>query len=189
MTLRSIWNDLLKLKGLDAGRWSQENETQLQDEIRHASLILNELKKNNAPIVKDLKFSMQEKLYRPFVDLAKSESFAEVLTVHNMTEHRAVWIYKTYARLGHNKSYRELALKIKNEEAAHFKITTNDTQNNLIGGILDQSLRSVDLFIFNHYLPARYGPLLFRSEKFWNDYYREAVVESNEDHLTQNVES
>lgn len=174
--LSELWavNDLLRLKDLCPDQWAAENESQLQDEIRHATLILNELKANDAFVVKDLKFSMQEKLYKPFINLSKAVNFSEVLTVHNMTEHRAVWIYKTYQRFGKNPAYKNLAEKIKNEETGHFQITSNKAKNELIGSILEHSLKALDSLIFDIQLPQKYGKLLFSSEAFWHDYYAES---------------
>lgn len=176
--LSELWavNDLLRLKKVAPQSWTNENETQLQDEIRHASMILAELKKNNSVVVKDIKYSMQEKLYKPFIDLSSSNGMAEILTVHNMTEERAVWIYTTYQRFGKNAGYKKLAAQIKNEEAEHFKVTTDRKKNNLIGSLLDSSIKAIDGFIFNTHLPKKYGRLLFASEAFWNDYYQGAVL-------------
>lgn len=174
--LSELWavNDLIKLKNAFPLLWQDENETQLQDEIRHASLILNELKKSGAVIVKDLKYSMQERLYKRFIDLSKTHTFSDTLAVHSMTEHRAVWIYKTYQRLGENQNYKQMAQLIKNDEARHFEIINRSFQRTSNEDFLSYTLGQIDSFLFNEFLIERYGRLLFSSSSFWNDYYQDA---------------
>jgi rubrerythrin len=174
--LSELWavNDLLRLKLSFPEFWSSENEKQLQDEIRHAGMILNELKKNKSLVVKSTQFSMQERIYKKFFDLSKTDKFADTLAVHSMTEHRAVWIYKTYRKLGLNPSYRKLAEVIKNDEKGHFDIIENSIATLDHSPFLFYALSRIDSYIFNVFLVEKYGRLLFTSKQFWTDYYEGA---------------
>jgi hypothetical protein len=174
--LSELWavKDLVRIKKLFPKSWNADREQQLNDESNHARLLLNELKKNSKVIVEDLAFSMQERLYRKYINLSESNSISASGIVHNMTEARALWIYKTYLKVGTNQEYKNCILNIIEDEKRHFIYNTDciDQQD----GFLTASIRSVDKAIFRTILPMQFGRIIFNSEKFWNNYYEGAAL-------------
>lgn len=171
--LSELWavNDLLRLRSLFPESWTPERETQLQDEVRHANMLLNALKSKEAVIIKDLAYSMQAKLYGMFVDLGKTKSLVEAAQVHDMTERRAVWIYRTYRRVGKDKDYKTVANDICIDEQNHFDINSDQISQEDAGSAFADSIVKIDQFLFSKYLPEKYGSIVFASDDFWNFYY------------------
>ncbi|MBC7766381.1 ferritin-like domain-containing protein [Arenimonas sp.] len=174
--LSEIWavNDLIRLKSLFPSSWTIEREKQLQDEIRHANLLLNAMKTKKAVIVKDVNYSMQSRLYGEFLDLGKTQSLVEAAQVHEMTERRAVWIYRTYRRVGSDQDYKKVANEICQDEMEHFDINADQIMLKDLNILLSDSIIKIDNFIFQKYLPEKYGSIIFSSEDFWNFYYENA---------------
>ncbi len=171
--LSELWavNDLLRLKNLYPAAWSPEREVQLQDEIRHANMLLHALRSKDSIIVKDLAFSMQAKLYGMFIDLGKTKSLIEAAQVHDMTERRAVWIYRTYRRVGTDRDYKKVANDICIDEQNHFDINSDQIGEEDANSVFADSIVKIDQFLFSKYLPEKFGSIVFASDDFWNFYY------------------
>jgi len=168
--LSELWavNDLLRFKKEYPNCWGLDRESQLIDEIKHANLLLNYLKDNNSFIIKDTKYSMQERLYRRFFNLGQTENMKEFSTVHEMSEERAVWIYKTFLKINPESPAKSIINEILMDEKNHFKINDivkTDTTFFLKGPA------AVDKLLFRGYLPEKYGHQLFYNESFWVNYY------------------
>ncbi len=176
--LSELWavNDLLRIKNMFPHAWSNERETQLQDEVRHANLLLTIMRSKDVPVIKDLNYSMQSRLYKPLIDLGKTATLSEAAIVHEMTERRAVWIYKTYRRVGIDKDYKNVALGICNDEEAHFNINQDQMNPSDLNGALADAVFKIDKFLFNEYLPSKFGRIVFSSNDFWSYYYEGANV-------------
>lgn len=171
--LSELWavNDLIRLKNLYPDAWTPERETQLQDEVRHANMLLNSMKSKDSVIIKDLAYSMQARLYGQFIDLSKTKSLIEAAQVHDMTERRAVWIYRTYRRVGSDKDYKKVANDICIDEQTHFDINKDQITEDHANSLFADSIVKIDSFLFSKYLPEKYGSIVFASENFWSDYY------------------
>ena len=176
--LSELWavQDLSRMKKLHWDLWSPERETQLQDEVRHANMLLNVLKKKQAVVVKDLAYSMQERLYAHVVRLNSTHNMSEASLVHNMTERRAVWIYKTYQKVGQDPDYKEVVAEIYQDEKNHFAVNDHDIGSASLNHFLAENVKRADRFLFRKYLPEKFGSIIFNSEDFWNYYYQEATV-------------
>jgi hypothetical protein len=176
--LSELWavNDLIRLKNLYPDTWTPERETQLQDEVRHANMLLNTMRSKNSVIVKELAYSMQARLYGQFIDLGKTQSLIEAAQVHDMTERRAVWIYRTYRRVGRDKDYKNVANDICIDEQTHFDINKDQITKEHADSAFADAIVKIDSFLFNKYLPDKYGPIVFASEDFWSYYYAGAKI-------------
>jgi hypothetical protein len=183
--LSELWavQDLLKVKNAHPDQWTNKREIQLQDEVRHARILLDQLKKAQSPIVCDLKFSMQERLYKPFVDLSKTQTIEESAAVHDLTERRATWIYKTFLRLSQNQEFIAVCKQIMNDEKNHFEVNASVQ----CSPVLRSSLNGIDRFLFRKHLPEKYGRIMLLSQKFWSDYYDGAIF-LKEDQCPLNTE-
>ena len=175
--LSELWavKDLVRIKNADTASWSKEKEGQLQDEVRHARLLLGHLKQSGSPVVLDVEYSMQDRLYKPYVDLSKSATAAEAAVVHDLTEHRATWIYKTYIRNGRDANLIAICEQILKDEKQHFAVNAGARTSDL----LRDALKGIDREIFRSELPNRYGRVMLFSEEFWVDYYQGARAEAD----------
>jgi hypothetical protein len=178
--LSELWavKDLIRIKNLFPKNWSTDREQQLNDEVRHARLLLNELKKNSKVIVEDLAFSMQEKIYRKYINLSSYNTMSSSGIVHNMTEARALWIYKTYLKVGNNQEYKDCIVGIIEDEKKHFIYNTDviDQQDSFF----KTAINSIDKAIFRTILPMQFGRVIFNSDNFWKKYYTDMpLIEIN----------
>lgn len=177
--LSELWavKDLLRIKSEFPAAWNSFREEQLQDEIRHANLLLKVLKKNNGIHIDSLSYSMQERLYKKYINLTLSDSPGASAAVHNMTESRALWIYKTYKKFGKNPDYLSCVDEIVEDEKSHFQCNASLlTKEDFF---LEKCIKGIDKSLFRSLLPERYGKFLFLSEKFWSDYYKGALFTSS----------
>ena len=178
--LSELWASMDLLRCKKSGyNWSDEREVQLQDEIRHSNILLNSLKSQTKVLVKNLNYSMQERLYKQRVNLSQSANIGEVSHVHDVTERRAVWIYKTYLKMGNNPIYKVAVTEILADEKNHFAV--NKKEAHPIRSLYAEHVRNIDYSIFKNILPAKYGQQLFSSQNFWVDYYSGAKNEFKED--------
>ncbi len=168
--LSELWavQDLLKLKNNYKLFWNAGREKQLQDEINHARILLDALKISSKTVITDLAYSMQERLYRKHFNLSLCHSVEQHALIHDMTESRAIWIYKTYMKINPNSKYNNIFRQILNDEQNHFNIDDSINQNS---EFTKASLKAVDRLIFRAYLPEKYGARIFENEEFWNWYY------------------
>jgi len=179
--LSELWavRDLVRIKKEFADCWNEDREKQLNDEARHARLLLDQLKMRSSFVVHDISYSMQERLYRKYINLGATESASAAAVVHNMTESRALWIYRTYMKLGKVEAYKKCIAEIIEDEKTHF--ITNASEINPADNFLAASLRAIDKALFRTILPYKYGNLIFNSIDFWQEYYVDAArVSSNE---------
>ena len=166
--LSELWavRDLVRIKKL-SNDWTDANEEQLQDEVRHARRLLDFLKGRTRHFVADLAYSMQERLYRPHIDLACSANLAEACTVHDVTERRAAWIYKTFLRVGSDQTLKEISREILDDEKRHAGLTSSYVTDLALFG----RLKDVDRKLFRKEIPVRFGPVLIHSDAFWTYYF------------------
>ncbi len=172
--LSELWavHDLLKMKKMHASNWTKSRENQLQDEIKHANILLNALKESKVEIVYDLSFSMQERLYKKYIDLSCSTKICEFSIVHEMTESRALWIYKTFLRINPQTKYKSLLLGIIDDEKNHFNLDPEISHNDQFS---KNAYFSIDKIIFRKLLPQKYGNKIFFNENFWTWYYSNSI--------------
>lgn len=166
--LSELWavRDLVRIKRLSA-EWTAANEEQLQDEVRHARRLLDFLKERTRYFVADLSYSMQERLYRQHVDLSDSKTLAEACTVHDVTERRAAWIYKTFTKVGSDQTLKQIAREILDDEKRHADLTASYVTDLALFG----RLKAVDRELFRKDIPVRFGSILIHSDAFWTYYF------------------
>ena len=162
-----------------AVRWNlgDEFDSQIEDEMRHAKIFLDAMAaedhyprtmwKNSEgyPIN-----AMQEAIYRNVcgVDLHRltMHNVDMFKQVHELTERRAIWIYKTYMKGGTVERYKDVCREIIEDEKGHIHPrpqSDNPILNNLI---------TTDKWVFLKFLPKLYnGMQLLQCPAFWNDYY------------------
>lgn len=169
--LSELWaiRDLTRIKSLCPLQWKAENEDQLQDEVQHARLLLDFLKSTAQPIVNDLKFSMQERLYAKYVDLGKSTCLAEVCAVHDVTEWRAAWIYRTFIKNGQSAELKNISRVILEDEKRHAQVTGLGMQQS--AALLTSALQGIDRRLFRREVPDRFGRKLIHNPDFWAFYF------------------
>lgn len=175
--LSELWavRDLRRQKVQFSASWNAQRENQLQDEARHARRFLDYLQKTSSPVVSDLSYSMQVRLYGPYVDLSATESVESAAAVHDLTEHRATWIYKTYLKHGRDLELKVICEEILEDEKTHFAINKGLSPSR----DLQQHLASIDRKIFREELPRKFGRIMLFSEEFWKDYFQGATTEKN----------
>ena len=178
--LSELWavKDLLKFKQNHPEVWSPAREDQLQDEVVHARSLLNLLKDLQSPIVSDLSFSMQERLYKKYFDLNLCERPEDHCLIHQVTERRAFWIYKTYLRNHPNSPYAATFERILRDEANHFEV---DDIANKSSPFFKEGIKGTDRILFRGLLPQKYGSKIFESTAFWSWYYEGARAELKND--------
>lgn len=177
--LSELWavQDLIRIKKKFSSQWTDGKEKQLNDETRHARLLLNLLHETGSAVVYSLKYSMQERLYRPYLDLSTASTLSESSIVHNMTESRALWIYKTYLKIRPESSFKNTIESIIEDEKGHFEC--NDFLIEESDLFLKKTLQAVDKLIFREVLPNTYGRLVYQNLQFWENYYKDCVFEKN----------
>lgn len=172
--LSELWaiRDLARIRALCPENWGPRFDDQLRDEVRHARMLLDFLKATTSEIVVDLGFSMQERIYKQYVDLGASKSVREVCAVHDVTEWRAAWIYRTFIKNGANETLKQISREILEDEKRHAVITGEG----MSGGaeLLTSALRGIDRKIFRKDVPDRFGRHLIHNDKFWNFYFESA---------------
>lgn len=174
--LSELWavKDLLRIKNEFPDSWNSFREKQLQDEVRHASSLLKVLKVHHGSYVDNHAYSMQERLYKKLINLSLSQSPGASAAVHNMTESRALWIYKTYKKFGKNSDYISCVNEIIEDEKDHFQCNASFlTKEDFF---LEKCIKAIDKSLFKSILPNQYGNLLFLSHLFWDDYYKGAEL-------------
>ena len=147
---------------------------QISDEYRHAELLLKALKTSGAPdfLLKceDTQYGLQKVIYNNvcMLDLAATGgSVSRFRAVHEMTEKRALRIYRTFLRGANSASYREAARQILEDEKGHLH---NYHTDDVVMG----HFTALDKWAFCDYLPRKYGiNLLDPSNRFWQAYYRQ----------------
>lgn len=171
--LSELWavRDLVRVKRLSTD-WMAANEEQLQDEVRHARRLLDFLKERTRYFVADLSYSMQERLYRSHIDLASSATLAEACTVHDVTERRAAWIYKTFLRVGDDQALKQISREILDDEKRHAGLTASYIVDRELFG----RLRTADRKLFRKEIPIQFGSILIHSAAFWTYYFEGAQM-------------
>lgn len=148
---------------------------QLDDEERHAAILLEALRAEGYEPLHDTAYSMQEVIYRNWLGL-DLDRFTDIdrahfCFAHEVTERRAIWIYRTYIRGGQNSRFKEICAQIIDDERGHIHAMepTNESMENLM---------RKDRLIFRKYIPGEYGSMnLLETPQFWSDYYGEGLKE------------
>ncbi|MFP5520669.1 MAG: hypothetical protein ACLGGX_12250 [Bdellovibrionia bacterium] len=168
--LSELWavQDLLRFKQDHPLEWSSEREKQLQDEVKHAASLLDCLRKQRVEVEMDVSYSMQERLYSKYINLSLARTPEEHAILHEMTEGRAVWIYKTYLKLRPDSPYKGALLQILEDEKNHFHL---DNLSSAGSDFLFKSLKAIDRMLFREVLPQKYGRKIFENQNFWEWYY------------------
>lgn len=153
-------------QALDAGF-----QKQYEDELRHAQMIKSVMIIECGYNYKfsDVTFAMQIVIYHRLCGLDLSAisggSFEMFKQVHEITERRAIWIYKTYMWGGNNERYKTVLKQIMKEEEDHFR--RENFSNKVI-----ESVKIMDKWAYQKYLPKYYnGMNLLKCKQFWDDYY------------------
>lgn len=154
-----------------------ELESQLEDEVRHVRMFKDAMAaegytprfmwKNSKGYPID---AMQEVIYRKVcgLDLHRltMHNIDMFRQVHEITERRAIWIYKTYIKGGNVERYKDVCREIIEDERGHIHPrpkSDNPVLNNLF---------KMDKWVFLKFLPKHYnGMQLLQCLDFWNDYY------------------
>ena len=176
--LSELWavQDLLKMKKKFPQYWNDAREKQVHDEINHASLLLNAIKSQTNEIIFDTAYSMQERLYKKYINFSLARTAGEHCNIHQITEHRAKWIYKTYLRINPESSFRKIIETILWDEKQHINIDFAADSESIL---LSQSLKSIDRMLFKNILPSQYGNYIFSNYLFWDWYYQGAQPTKN----------
>jgi len=170
----AVWN-----LECSAAHWNlgDEFDSQLEDEVRHVRMFADAMaaeghkprfmwKTSEGYPVN----SMQEVIYGGVcgLDLRRLtmhnvEMFKQV---HEVTERRAIWIYKTYITGGNVERYKDVCREIIEDERGH--IHPRPKSDNLVLN----NLIKMDKWAFLKFLPKHYnGMQLLQCLDFWNDYY------------------
>jgi rubrerythrin len=120
-------------------------------------------------------YAMQEVIYHSVcgIDLTQLtchgvDMFKEV---HEVTERRAVWIYKTYIKGGQIERYKDVCREIIEDERGHIHKRPN-TKNPVM-----KNLHELDRWVFLKHLPRHYnGMQLLECAEFWDDYYTDNLT-------------
>ena len=173
--LSELWaiRDLARVRALDPLRWGPQLDEQLRDEVRHARMLLEFLKSSSTEIVVDLNYSMQERLYRQYVDLGTSKTVGEVCAVHDVTEWRAAWIYRTFLKTGESAQLKQISSEILEDEKRHASMT-GEVISSGEASLLTSALRGIDRRLFRRDIPERFGRQLLHSSSFWSFYFEGA---------------
>ena len=171
-----------------------EMYSQLCDEVRHMTILREAMEAENyvppftqqyvyTPLGTRLdhmtpKYSMQEVIYHSVcgINLAQLtchgvDMFKEV---HEVTERRAVWIYKTYIKGGKVERYKDVCRQIIEDEKGHIHKRPR-TDNPVM-----KNLHDLDRWVFLKHLPAHYnGMQLLECPEFWDDYYTDNLTTAN----------
>ena len=173
--LSELWafQDLSNFKKAYPNLWGRQLEDQLADEFRHYRMCFGALKDEAFEPQTDLSFSMQEKLYAPFFNLRPVESLQDLASLHSVFERRAVWVFKTYQKVGRNEKFKKIFKAILKDEADH-----NHQLRALGPEQVNNALRLVDQNIWRKLLPAKFGPKIFSSVDLWRWYYSPSLSPS-----------
>ena len=175
----AVWNLQMMAVHWNLG---SEFDSQIEDEIRHAQMFKDAMAaedhyprtmwKNSEgyPI-----YAMQEVIYRNVCGLDLNQLTKHNVDmfkqVHELTERRAIWIYKTYLKGGMVERYKDVCREIIKDEKGH--IHPRPKSDNLILN----NLIAVDRWAFLKFLPKHYnGMQLLLCTGFWNDYYAGELV-------------
>lgn len=169
--LSELWavNDLLNFKKNFKLAWSDQREAQLQDEKKHARMCLSVLKTETQNVIYSLDYAMQETIFKKKWTLGHASSDEEFSAIQEVMENRALWIYRTYLKVGKNNRYKDVFKAIILDEKIHRQI---GKEKNIRFTPIYKSISTVDRYFFRTYLPSKYGQMLFSSPQFWNDYYQ-----------------
>ena len=157
--------DLERIKLLWPLEWNEEKEMQLKDEWRHANMCLNALELHSKIISHDVRFAMQEKLYELFINM-RAMDIPTFNAIQETMEARAVWVFKTYHRIGENQLYKNVYQNILRDEERHQLLYIDLEPTPFF-----KELKKVDRFIFRKFLPMNFGSMMFKSEPLWKWYY------------------
>lgn len=154
---------------------SLELRLQLDDEKRHAEILLEALRAEGHEPRHDTAYSMQEVIYKNWQGL-RVGAFTDIdqrhfAFAHEVTERRAIWIYRTYIRGGNVDRYKGICEQIIDDERGHLhEMTPTSTAM--------EDLARLDRAIFRRYIPGAYGSMdLLRCGEFWDDYYGDGLKE------------
>ena len=150
----------------------------IQDEVNHAKILkalLNDLKdeQNLVKNVDDLTYSFQNIIFLNTgrFNLSRLKDLDAFKQMHNIMEHRAAWIYKTYMRGGKNEKIKKVLKKIIEDEKEH-------VHNLVIDNFYAKHIYNLDNHLFLNQLRKKYNNLnLLSSNQFWNDYYKNQTLE------------
>lgn len=141
---------------------------QIDDEFRHAEMLKKAMISHGFEPIHDLKFAMQNVIYKKICALDLSETYSNeqiFLGVHEITEKRALWNYKTYIRGGNNNMYKKILTQIIKEEQAHFR------KIDLTNPVLE-SIHNLDYWVHRTYIGGKYNNFdLLRCLDFWKNYF------------------
>jgi hypothetical protein len=147
---------------------SRALEKQLAEERFHVELLGNCLAAEGHLPRQETRWSMQEVIYRKvcLIDLGATAA-SEVLFrgVHEITERRAIWIYRTYLLGGTVERYKKALRRILHDERGH--IHRDYPANDVL-----RHVRRMDQWVFRIHLFRHYNRMnLLQCPRFWADYY------------------
>lgn len=166
--LSELWafQDLDRFKKNNPELWNDEREQQLNDEMRHYKMCLAALREEDSQICHDLNFSMQARLYSQLFQFDPPKSLKELSGIHHIFEKRAVWVFKTYQKVGSNEKFKKIYKAILKDESVHnqqLKIFSTDGPG--------FELNQIDRKIWKQLLPGQFGRKIFSSNDLWQWYY------------------
>lgn len=167
---------ILVMKERYPEKWTNGLDLQLEDELRHSRIIKAVLTKHSPVVVDNLKFSMQENLYkgvcglRPQFDIHATsfEAFTDLMWI---MERRALWIYFVYNRIGSNPDYKKVFKSIIEDEKTHVH---EKPQPSPYFNIVSKA----DNYLFTNFIPQTWTQNSFTNEGFWDWYYSGYEAES-----------
>jgi len=153
--------------------WTSEREEQLKDEKRHEAQLLFVLKKRCKDINYDLKYSIQEGVYKAvgLLDMGAARTPIQAEIVQNILERRASFLYRIYLGVGTDEGYKKVIREILNDEKKHLNIDNCQIKSHE----MFQVYSSLDRQLFIQ-IAEVYGSGKNRSEslmqiRFWDDLF------------------
>jgi hypothetical protein len=145
----------------------EETYQQMIDEERHARMLRNILIQHNFNPIDELKFAMQEVLYKKVchVDYSIYEhEKSEFSGMHTIMEKRAIWNYKTFLLGSKNDELKKVVRLIIKDEKQHIRKVPKS--KNLM------ELEKQDRWLYRNYLYLKYNKMnLLQCLEFWEKYF------------------
>lgn len=158
-------------------KWTDTYERHLEDEIRHTQMCSAMLDRSEGYREDDLKFSIQEMVYRQYggLDLNRFDSLDAFLAVNRLIERRALVLYKSYVRYGENVGYRALIKAILNDEDRHHKTVQNLASEEFVFQEFAELDRKIWTQLSLHYGREHQRQRGIINPKFWTDLFSDKL--------------
>lgn len=148
-------------------------QEQIDDEVRHSDVLRQILESRGVLDVmgESPTVAFQNTMIgnTARLSLARIQNKDVFLTMHNIMERRATYIYLTYLKTGHDPEIRAVLRQIIEDEKGH-------THALDLSHPVSRRIAETDHWLFSDFLPKKYQRRLLQSDAFWSDYYEKASL-------------